>query len=196
MCVYCSSSPDIDPAVIALAADVGTALAARGHSLVSGGGSVSCMGAVASAARSGGARTVGVIPTALMQLEVHDADADELVVVDTMRERKALMDARADGFLALPGGLGTLEELLEIWVSRILGLHAKPVVVLDPVGLFLPLRRQVDALVEQGYARPAARDAISWSTRVDEALDLLEAGATPAALVTMPPTPGELAEGE
>lgn len=192
VCVYCSSSLTIDPSVVALAANVGRALAARGHSLVSGGGSVSCMGAVATAARSGGARTVGVIPSALVRLEAQDRDADELVVVDTMRERKALMDERADAFLALPGGLGTLEELLEVWVSRILGLHDKPVVVLDPDGLFAPLREQVDALVERGYARPAAREAIGWAVGVEGALDLLEAGVGPVPQ----PTAGEVVEGE
>ena len=109
-------------------AQVGTELARRGHSLVSGGGDLSMMGAVARAARAGGARTVGVIPEALLAKEVGDRDADELLVVDDMRTRKGLMDERSDAFLALPGGLGTLEELLEVWVARSLGMHAKPVV--------------------------------------------------------------------
>src|SRR4051794_41885148 len=104
--VFCSSSEDIPRHYVELAAEVGTELARRGHSLVSGGGSVSCMGAVARAARAGGARTVGVIPRVLHALEVADHGADELVVTDDMRARKGLMDARSDAFLTLPGGLG------------------------------------------------------------------------------------------
>jgi uncharacterized protein (TIGR00730 family) len=171
ICVFCSSSEVIDPAYVRLATDVGAGLAARGHALVSGGGSVSCMGAVARAARSGGARTVGVIPTALHSRELADFDADELLITETMRERKAEMDARADAFLALPGGLGTLEELLEVWTARVLGLHDKPVVVLDPDGLFAPLRAQLELLVDRGFVRAPAAAAVTWTRDVAEALD-------------------------
>jgi uncharacterized protein (TIGR00730 family) len=174
ICVYCSSSSAIDPRYLQLATDVGSALAARGHTLVSGGGSVSMMGAVARGAREGGARTVGVIPRALLDLEVADHDADELVVTADMRERKGVMEDRADAFLTLPGGLGTFEELLEIWVGLTLGLHGKPVVVLDPDGLLSHLRAQVDASVEAGFVRPEGRDAVSWATTVDGALDEIE----------------------
>ncbi len=132
------------------------------------------MGAVARAARAGGARTVGVIPAALLELEVGDQDADELLVVDDMRTRKRIMDERSDAFLTLPGGLGTLEELLEIWVARFLGMHDKPVVALDPDGLFAPLREQVELLVDRGFVRRSAADALRWTTTVDEALDTVE----------------------
>lgn len=175
ICVFCASSTRVAERYVALAAQVGAALAARGHSLVSGGGNLSSMGAVAAAARAGGARTVGVIPTALLTVEVGDRDADELVVVEDMRSRKAGMDARSDAFLALPGGLGTLEELLEVWVARSLGMHDKPVVVLDVDGLYAPLRAQVDLLVERGFVRPAALRALRWTSSVDEALDAVEA---------------------
>ena len=124
ICVYCSSSDAIDPAYLELAAAVGARLAARRARLVSGGGRVSMMGAVARAARAGGAHTIGVIPEHLVPLEVADTDADELVVVDTMRERKRMMDERADAFLALPGGIGTLEELFEVWTADI-ARHAR-----------------------------------------------------------------------
>src|SRR5579885_3155801 len=127
ICVFCASSDRIDQSYVDLARDVGAELARRGHSLVSGGGSVSCMGAVARAARAGGAHTVGVIPDALTRTEIADHDADELVVTDDMRSRKGEMDRRADAFLALPGGIGTVEELMEIWVSRVLLMHDKPV---------------------------------------------------------------------
>ena len=196
VCVFCSSSGRIDPSHIALAAEVGTALARRGHTLVSGGGSVSCMGAVARAARAGGARTVGVVPRALVDLEVADHDADELVVTDDMRSRKAGMDARADAFLTLPGGLGTLEELLEIWVSRTLAMHAKPVVVLDPDGLFEPLRAQVDLLVERGFVRPEAREVVHWVRDVESAFDVMEAAIARRDRPVLTAAPDELLEAE
>src|SRR3982751_4606359 len=139
ICVFCSSSERIAPEYLELASQVGTAVAARGHDLVSGGGRVSMMGALAGAVRAGGRHTLGVIPTALLGLEVADEDADELLVTADMRERKGRMDAAADAFLALPGGLGTLEELLEVWVSRTLGMHDRPVVVLDPTGVLAGL---------------------------------------------------------
>jgi uncharacterized protein (TIGR00730 family) len=192
--VFCSSSTAIDPAYVALAAEVGTALARRGHSLVSGGGALSSMGAVARATRASGGRTLGVIPSPLLALEVGDRDADELLVVDDMRVRKGLMDSSADAFLALAGGLGTLEELLEVWSSRVLGLHAKPVVVLDTDGLYTPLHAQVALMVERGFVRREAAEALQWATSVDQALDLVEAGiAHPVRIV---PTPSEELEAE
>jgi uncharacterized protein (TIGR00730 family) len=194
ICVFCSSSTRIDRAYIDLAADVGTELARRGHTLVSGGGALSCMGAVARAARAGGAHTLGVIPAALLELEVGDQDADELLVVDDMRTRKGLMDERSDAFLTLPGGLGTLEELLEVWVARFLGMHAKPVVALDPDGLFAPLRQQVEILVDQGFVRRQAADALTWAVTVDEALDAVEAQLLTAT--TMTPGAEETLESE
>ncbi len=194
VCVYCASSTRIPAAYVQLAADVGTELARRGHSLVSGGGDLSCMGAVARAARAGGAHTLGVIPAALLELEVGDRDADELVVVSDMRERKGLMDARSDAFLTLPGGIGTLEELFEVWVARSLGLHDKPVVVLDADGLYAPLRQQVDVMAERGLVRPEALEALQWATSVGEALDLVEAGL--ARPVHLQPTPAEVLEAE
>jgi uncharacterized protein (TIGR00730 family) len=194
ICVYCSSSTSIDKQYVDLAADVGSELARRGHRLVSGGGDLSCMGAVARAARAGGAHTTGVIPAALLDLEVGDQDADELLVVDDMRTRKGLMDERSDAFLTLPGGLGTLEELLEVWVARFLGMHAKPVVALDPDGLFAPLREQVDVLVEKGFVRREAAAALTWATTVPEAFDVLEAEL--AAATRMAPHADEALEAE
>lgn len=181
ICVFCSSYESIPRHYIDLATEVGAEIASRGHSLITGGGSVSMMGAVAAAARAGGAHTVGVIPQALVDREVADHDADELVVVETMRERKGIMDARCDAFVTLPGGLGTLEELFEIWTARTLGLHDKPVVVVDPDDLFEPLRRQLDVLIDRGFARPPVRQAIAWAKTAAEAIDLAEGsgGAPP-----------------
>jgi uncharacterized protein (TIGR00730 family) len=194
ICVYCASSTRISTTYVELAAQVGGELARRGHSLVSGGGNLSCMGAVAQAARAGGARTVGVIPAALLELEVGDQDADELLVVDDMRIRKGLMDSRSDAFLTLPGGLGTLEELTEVWVARFLGLHAKPVVALDVDGLYAPLRAQVDLMVERGFVRPQAAAALRWTTTVEEAFDAVEEGLRTPTL--MRPTADEVLEAE
>ncbi|MEW9529213.1 TIGR00730 family Rossman fold protein [Microbispora sp. NPDC049125] len=173
VCVFCASSQKIDRKYVELARQVGEELARRGHGLVSGGAIVSCMGEVARAVRAGGGRTIGVIPQALVDIEIADTDSDELIVTSDMRERKGVMDARSDAFLVLPGGIGTLEELFEIWTSRVLGLHERPLVVLDPWGLYAPLRVLVDSLYEQGFTRPDVYDGISWATTVEEALDLL-----------------------
>ena len=197
ICVFCSSSERIARSQIELAADVGTEIARRGHSLVSGGGRVSSMGAVARAARAGGARTIGVIPEALVNLEVADHDADELVITPDMRSRKGEMDRRCDAFVCLPGGLGTLEELLEIWVSHTLGMHAKPIVVLDPGGVFAQLRAQVDSLVNGGFVRAPAREAVHWAATAADALDLVDAALRGDAQDrTLVPTAEDLMESE
>jgi uncharacterized protein (TIGR00730 family) len=173
VCVYCASSEQIDVAYLELAFEFGARLAAAGHSLVSGGGRVSMMGAVAKAARAGGAHTVGVIPQHLVPFEVADTDADELVVVETMRERKRIMDERSDAFVALPGGIGTFEELFEVWTSLSLGMHTKPVIVLDPDGFYLPLWQYLNALRDKGFVRQAAIDVLSRVQTIDEVLSLL-----------------------
>lgn len=191
VCVFCASSNKIDRRYLDLATEVGTELARRGHSLVSGGGQISCMGAVARAARAGGAHTVGVIPEGLFALEITDEDADELIVTADMRTRKGEMDRRSDAFLVLPGGLGTLEELFEIWSARVLGLHTKPLVILNPDGVYDPLRDLMKGLVDRGFARAKVFDAVAWSTTVEEAFDLLE--HTP---VRIEPTAEDYAESE
>lgn len=196
VCVFCSSSGRIDASYVELAAEVGSVLAERGHSLVTGGGSVSCMGAVARAARVGGAHTVGVIPQVLLDLEVADHDADELLVTPDMRARKGLMDERADAFLTLPGGLGTLEELVEIWVSRTLAMHGKPVVVLDPDGLYDPLRAQIDLLVDRGFMRAGARDVVVWVRTAAEAVDAIESALATPTRPVLSAAPDEILEAE
>lgn len=173
ICVYCASSPAIEQRYVDLAAEVGERLAKEGHSLVSGGGRQSMMGAVARAARAGGAHTLGVIPEHLIPLEVADTEADELVVVHTMRERKRIMDESSDAFLALPGGLGTFEELLEVWTSAYLGMHAKPVIVLDPDDFYAPLWTWCEQLRERGFVRQIALDTIHRVSTVDEVFAIL-----------------------
>jgi uncharacterized protein (TIGR00730 family) len=177
--VYCASALHIDPAYLDLAAEVGTELARRGHLLVTGGGSVSMMGAVGRAARAAGGRTVGVIPHQLVAMEVADHESDELVLVETMRERKAEMDRRADAFLVLPGGVGTLEEFFEVWTAGSLGMHAKPVVVLDPGGFFEPLWAWLEDLAGRGFVRRSALDALLRTRTVADAVDAAETGKLP-----------------
>lgn len=171
VCVYCASNEGIDPTHVELAERFGRAVAARGWMLVSGGGRRSMMGAVARGARAGGARTVGVIPRSMVEREWADHDSDELLITDTMRERKGLMDAHADAFVTLAGGLGTCEELFETWSARVLDLHTKPVVLLDPGGHYAGLLSWLHGLVDAGFARPGAMDRLVVTTDVDAALD-------------------------
>jgi hypothetical protein len=174
ICVFCASSTGIDPAYLELATEVGARLGAGGHRLVSGGGRVSMMGAVAQAARRHGAHTVGVIPRHLVGYEVADTEADELLVVDTMRERKALMDAHAEAFLVLPGGIGTLEEFFEVWTAGSLGMHDKPVIVLDPDGFYQPLWQFLRSLVERGFVRAQAWQRLHLVESVPAAFAVIE----------------------
>ncbi|WP_416367337.1 TIGR00730 family Rossman fold protein [Nocardia terpenica] len=172
VCVYCSASTT-DPAQLRLAAQVGTEIARRGWQLVSGGGHVSMMGAVATAARAGAARTIGVIPKRLVHREVADVDADELVVTDTMRERKQIMEERADAFLTLPGGIGTLEEFFEAWTGGYLGAHDKPLVVLDPHGHYRGLFAWIDDLRAGGFVPQSALDRVTVAADLTTAFDAL-----------------------
>ena len=174
ICVFCASSTRIERRHVELAAAAGAELARRGHSLITGGATVGSMGAVASAARAGGARTVGVIPQGLFDRETPDHGNHELIFTGDMRSRKGEMDLRADAFLVLPGGIGTLEELFEIWTARTLGMHDRPIVILDPDGVFEPLRAFMEGLVETGFARAGVFDAVAWATSVPGAFELLE----------------------
>ncbi|SHK92201.1 hypothetical protein SAMN05443637_114133 [Pseudonocardia thermophila] len=171
VCVYCASIEGIPQRYLDLAAEVGAAIGARGWQLVSGGGRSAMMGALAEAARKAGARTIGVIPHAMVEREWADHDADELLICDTMRERKQLMEAHADAFVALPGGVGTMEELFEVWTSGYLRMHDKPVVLLDPYGHYAGLLEWVRGLRDQGFVRDEALERLIVTTTVDEALD-------------------------
>ncbi len=167
--VFCASGPVPDE-YLALAERMGAAIAATGMSLVSGGGNVSMMGAVARAARAGGAHTLGVIPKALVDREVADIDADRLVVVDTMRERKQLMDDAADAFVVLPGGIGTLEEFFEAWTAGYIGMHDKPLVLVDHDGFFAPLLHWLAELHGRGFVSARAWAALHRVADVDAAV--------------------------
>ena len=174
ICVFCASSDDIDPRWFELSREVGAALAARGHRVISGGGRVGMMGTLAIGARATGGDTLGVIPQSLVDLEVADREADELVITDGMAARKTVMVDRADAFLVLPGGLGTLDELFEVWTTATLGLHDKPIVLLDVDGFYAGLLGWLEGLVAAGFVRAPALSKVQIATGMDEALDAVE----------------------
>jgi hypothetical protein len=155
--VFCGSSPGARPEYAAAAATLGQLLAARGIRLVYGGGRVGTMGALADGALAAGGRVTGVIPRGLLEREVGHTGLDDLRVVDSMHERKALMAELGDAFVALPGGLGTLEEFFEIWSWGLLGLHAKPLGLLNLLGYYDPLITFLDHATREGFIQPQHR---------------------------------------
>jgi uncharacterized protein (TIGR00730 family) len=179
VCVFCGSSAPADPRYRDAARALGTLIARRGIDLVYGGGSVGLMGDLADAALGDGGRVIGVIPAGLFAREVGHAGLTELHEVASMHERKQLMYDRADAFVALPGGLGTLEELAEVATWSQLGLHSKPVVLLDVGGFWEPLVALLDQMAGAGLLKPAARDLIQRTHSAEEALGAL-AAARPA----------------
>lgn len=159
--VYCSSSPSIDPHFAETARLIGRELASRGIQLVYGGGSSGLMGEVANACVDAGGSVVGVITEHLSKLEVAFDRCDELTVVETMRRRKAIMAERGDGFLVLPGGLGTYEEFFEVLVGRVLSEHDKPIGVVNDHGYFDPMVAMIEHGIEQRFIRPAIRKLLA-----------------------------------
>jgi uncharacterized protein (TIGR00730 family) len=173
LCVYCGSSTGDDPAHAAAAARLGGVLAAEGVRLVYGGGAVGLMGVLADAVMGSGGEVLGVIPGGLFRQEVGHTGLTDLVEVGSMHERKQRMADEADAFLALPGGLGTLEELAEITTWAQLGIHAKPVGVLDVDGFWQPLLTFLDGAVAAGFLKPANRELVVRVTDVDDVLPVL-----------------------
>ncbi len=161
LCVFCGSSSGKDPGYAADAAALGTMLAERGIGVVYGGGQVGLMGTVADAALAAGGEVTGVIPEHLMRAEIAHHGLTELHVVADMHERKATMARLSDGFLALPGGAGTLEELFEVWTWAQLGLHTKPVGMLDVRGYYSRLAEFLDHTVTEGFLNHATRDLVT-----------------------------------
>ncbi len=172
VCVYCGSRDGGRAAYATAAADTGTMLARRGWQLVYGAGDVGLMGRVAAAAQAGGGRTFGVIPQHLVAREVGRAGLDTLVVTETMHERKKVMFMNADAIVVLPGGAGSLDELFEVLTWRQLGLHAKPIFLLDTEGYWHPLLALMRHVVAEGFADPQLLDF----TTVVADVDALEAG--------------------
>lgn len=182
--VYCSSSNRIDPAFFAAGKALGAAIARRGWTLVYGGNRVGLMGAVADAARGAGGKVVGITPRLLVDQGMGDDRCDELVVTDGMRERKALLEERADALIALPGGLGTFEEFFEVLVAKLLGYHDKPIVLLNTGGYYDPLLAALEHGIAEHFIKPGSRDAYRVAATADEAVAYLSsahAGSSPAA---------------
>ena len=182
VCVFCGSQRGARPEYEVAARRVGAALAASGIGLVYGGGRVGLMGAVADAALAAGGRVVGVIPEHLTLRELAHDGLTQLIVVPGMHERKALMAARSDAFLALPGGVGTFEEFFEILTWAVLGLHAKPLGLLNVAGYYDPLLTLLDHAVAERFVRPEHRDLVVDSNDPE--------GLTTRIVQHKPPSPG------
>jgi uncharacterized protein (TIGR00730 family) len=171
--VFCSSAPDIPKSSLDLAFGIGEAIGEQGWDLVWGGGKASMMGAVAKGARSKGAATIGVIPQPLINLEFEDKDATQMHVVSDMRTRKAKIEDLSDAFIALPGGIGTLEEFFEIWVGSYLKFHDKPIAICDPVGFYDPLRTALDHLAEHNFMKTGQAELVRWCKDIPSTLDAI-----------------------
>jgi uncharacterized protein (TIGR00730 family) len=180
VCVFCGSNTGADPAYVAAAEAVGAGLAQRGIRIVYGGGRVGLMGALADAARAAGGEVVGVMPQALVDREIGHTGIDDLRVVDTMHERKALMVELADAFVALPGGIGTLEELFEVYTWAQLGIHAKPLALLDVSGYYEPLAAFLDHAVAERFLRPDTRSMLAIADSIEAVLETFERWRPPA----------------
>jgi uncharacterized protein (TIGR00730 family) len=171
LCVYCGSRPGLDPQHLAIARTVGFWIGRHGGQLVYGGGRAGLMGEVAQATLEAGGRVVGIIPKALVEKEWAMHDCSELHIVDTMHDRKRMMAERADAFVALPGGIGTFEELFEVWTWRQLGYHDKPVGILNAGGYYDGLLSFLSTAVEQQFMS-------DWQ------MQLIQAGSEPVALLS------------
>ena len=177
LCVFCASAYGAQPEYREAAAELGTLLAKRDIGLVYGGATTGLMGAVADAALVGGGHVIGVIPHVLVDKEVSHHGCSELHVVDTMHTRKALMGERADAFLILPGGYGTLEELFEVLAWQTLRLHNKPICLLNTLGFYDSMLRFLDHCQAEGVLRAGTREMLHVADTVEDALALLEARA-------------------
>ena len=180
ICVYCGSRPGALPAYEQAAQDVGRWIGERGGQLVYGGGRSGLMGVVANATAQAGGRVVGVIPQTLVDKEHANRDCDELHIVQTMHERKALMAERSQAFLALPGGIGTFEELFEVWTWSQLGYHNKPIGLLDVAHYYKPLLSFLASSVSAGFMGPWQMDLVQTGTVVPDLLERLTAAAKDA----------------
>jgi uncharacterized protein (TIGR00730 family) len=160
LCVFCGSSPGANPAYADAATAMGTLLAQRGIGLVYGGGNVGLMGILADAALSAGGEVIGVIPQALADREVAHHGVTDLRVVDSMHTRKAMMAELSDGFVAMPGGVGTFEEFFEVVTWTQLGVHRKPCGLLNVAGFYTPLAVFIDQAVSEGFIKPVHRAVI------------------------------------
>ena len=173
ICVFCGSSDGASPLFGGAAAEMGRLIAKRGITLVYGGGNVGTMGTLAEAAMREGGKVIGIIPTRLNEMVDH-LDLTELYVVKDMHERKALMQDKADAFIALPGGIGTMEELFEVWAWRYIGYHSKPVGIVNIAGFYDDLLGMLARMAEDGFLKKAMLDDLCVAGDPSGILDALE----------------------
>lgn len=182
LCVFCGSSAGADPAYAEAAHGLGTAIARRGFGLVYGGASVGLMGMVADGALAAGGEVIGVLPKSMQERELAHRGLTELHIVDSMHARKAMMADRSDGFIALPGGVGTLEEMFEIWTWGQLGYHRKPLGMLNVTGYYDPLLAFLDSTVSAGFVRELHRGMLIAETDPEPLLDRMVAYEPPSVV--------------
>jgi hypothetical protein len=187
LAVYCGSATPADPRYVQLASDVGTALAKQGIGVVYGGGKLGLMGAVAGSAMLAGGEVIGVIPQALVRGEVANYDC-ELTIVADMHERKAAFTRLSDGFLVLPGGVGTMDELWEAVSWSQLGYHAKPVGILNAFGFYDGLLAFNRHMADVGFVRPAHQGILMAETELDLLLERMRAHQPHQTITTMDPS--------
>jgi cytokinin riboside 5'-monophosphate phosphoribohydrolase len=192
--VYCSSSKSVDAIYFDAAAQLGRAIARGGWILVYGGNNVGCMGALAEGARQAGGRVIGITPQLLVDRGIADERCDELVVTASMRERKELLERRADAFVALPGGIGTFEELFEIIVGRHLGCHRKPIIILNVGGYYGPLLEMIAHAIRARFIRGRFEDLFHISATVEDAVAYLQRQHVDAPAAAPAPAPTAAAE--
>ncbi len=175
LCVYCSSSDAVAPIFFETTEEMGAQLARQGYTLVYGGGRIGLMGALARAVHQNGGQIIGVIPEFLHNKGLAYEACDELVITRDLRERKAVMETRADGFVTLPGGFGTLEEALEIITLKQLGLHTKPVVMVNTQGFYNSLLELMERIYQEQFAKPEYRQLYHFASDVGEVFSYLAA---------------------
>jgi uncharacterized protein (TIGR00730 family) len=180
LCVYCSSSDRLDPKYYRVTEAIGAEMVKRDWALVYGGGKTGLMGAIARSVKHAGGRVIGVIPDFMKVRELAFDEADELITVVTMRERKLLMESRADAFLTLPGGWGTLEEIMEILTLRQLDVVRKPCVFFNQDGFYNELLMFFDKMIEERFNKPSNLELFSVASTIEDIFARLETGSTAA----------------
>jgi len=173
VCVYCASSKSVDKVYFQAAEELGKLIGINNDTLIYGGAKVGLMGAVAVSAKAAGARVIGVIPASLDSKEISNDGADELIITKDLRERKSIMESRANGFIALPGGFGTMEEMLEIITLRQLSLHAKPIAIINTNDFYHSLLEQFDRLIKESFAWDDKESLYHITKTPKEALDYI-----------------------
>lgn len=179
VCVYCGSSGAVDETYKDAARQIGAELGREGVTLVYGGGRVGLMGITADSTLEAGGQVIGIIPQHIQSLEIEHTGLTELHIVDDMHTRKMMMAERSDGFVILPGGLGTLDETFEILTWKQLKLHDKPVVIVDVGGYWRPMIDMIDHIIRAGFAKPAHRDLFTVVDSVGDVMPALRAAPQP-----------------